>query len=322
MNGAGFPAPDPETGWLISGVFLILILAWAGAALLRARFSPGGQNVLVENLAARIGAWWAIAALLAIAMLGGRGGVVVLFALISFAALREFVTLTAKSRADHWALAAAFFVILPVQYLLVYMDWYRVYSVFIPVYAFLYLPVLSAIRNSEPERFLARVSENQWGLMICVYAASHVPALLSLQLEGAKAGGILLIAFLVILVQITDTLQYAWSQIWGRHPIAPALSASKTWEGLAGAVVSGAALGAALWWLTPFSPWATALLGAAITATGLFGSLVMSAIKRGKGVRDWGQLVAGQGGFIDRLDGVVFAAPVFFHLVRFFWAAI
>ncbi len=316
------PVSDPQTSWLISGVFLLLILAWALAALLKARYSPRGENVLVENLAARIGAWWAIAALLAIAMLGGRGGVVVLFAIISFAALREFATLTAKTRADHWALVAAFFVVLPVQYFLIYMDWYRIYSVFIPVYGFLYLPVLSAIHNAEPEHFLARVSENQWGLMICVYAASHVPALLSLHLAGAQGEGILLIAFLVIIVQLTDTLQYVWSALWGRHPMAPALSASKTWEGFAGAVATGAALGAALWWLTPFSPLATLLLGAVISATGLFGALVMSAIKRGKGVRDWGQLVAGQGGFIDRLDGVVFAAPVFFHLVRFFWASI
>ncbi len=310
-----------EFSWLLNGVFLILTLSWAGAALLKAWFSPDGQNVLVENLAARIGAWWAIAALLALAMLGGRGGVVVLFAIISFAALREFLTLTQKSRADHWALIAAFFVILPIQYFLVYMDWYRIYSVFIPVYAFLYLPVLSVIRGA-PEHFLSRVGENQWGLMICVYAASHVPALLSLHLAGFEGKGVLLIAFLVIIVQITDVLQYVFSQLWGRHPIAPALSASKTWEGFSGAVVSGAALGAGMWWLTPFSPFATAILGAVITATGLFGALVMSAIKRDKGVRDWGQLVAGQGGFIDRLDGVVFAAPVFFHLVRYFWASI
>lgn len=312
---------DTEFGLLLYGVLLILVVAWAGSALLRMRFSSDGKNAMVENLAARVGAWWAIAALLALAMLGGAGGVVILFGIISFAALREFLTLTAKSRADHWALIAAFFVILPVQYILVYMDWYRIYSVFIPVYAFLYLPVLSVLRG-EPNNFLHRVSESQWALMICVYAASHVPALLSLDLAGFEGKGILLIAFLVIIVQITDVLQYVWSQLWGRHPIAPALSASKTWEGLAGAVASGAVLGAGLWWLTPFSPLICAVLGAIITATGLLGALVMSAIKRDKGVRDWGQLVAGQGGFIDRLDGVVFAAPVFFHLVRYFWATI
>jgi len=164
-----------EFNLLLNGVLLILVIAWAMAALLRARLSPDGSNPMVENLAARIGAWWAIAALLALAMLGGRGGVVVLFGVISFAALREFLTLTAKSYADHWALMAAFFLILPLQYFLVYMDWYRIYSVFIPVYAFLYLPVLSVLRGG-PDNFLKRVSESQWALMICVYAASHVPA--------------------------------------------------------------------------------------------------------------------------------------------------
>ena len=313
MNG------ETEFSLLLNGVFLILIIAWSGAALLKARLSPDGQNVMVENLAARVGAWWAIAALLALAMLGGRGGVVILFAVISFAALREFLTLTAKSRADHWALMAAFFLILPVQYILVYFDLTGNYSVFIPVYAFLYLPVLSVLRGG-PDHFLHRVSETQWALMICVYAASHVPALLSLEIAGFEGHNVLLIAFLVILVQITDVLQYVWSQLWGRHPIAPDLSATKTWEGFGGAVASGGLLGAGMWWMTPFSPLGAAILGITITATGLFGALVMSAIKRDKGVRDWGQLMAGQGGFIDRLDGVVFAAPVFFHIVRTFWA--
>lgn len=315
MNGG------PEFNLLLNGVFLILVLAWAVAALLRTRLSPDGSHAMVENLAARVGAWWAIAALLALAMLGGRGGVVILFAFISFAALREFLTLTAKSRADHWALMAAFFLILPLQYFMVYMDWYRVYSVLIPVYAFLYLPVLSVLRGG-PERFLHRVSESQWALMICVFAVSHIPALLSLDIPGFEGKNILLIAFLVIIVQITDVLQYVWSHFWGRTPVAPKLSATRTWEGFAGAIASGGLLAAGMWWMTPFTPLVAMLLGVAITATGLFGALVMSAIKRDKGVRDWGQLVAGQGGFIDRLDGVVFAAPVFFHLTRAFWASI
>lgn len=314
-------SPGAEFTLLLNGVFLILVVAWAIAAILRARLSPDGSNAVVENLSARIGAWWAIAALLALAMLSGRGGVVVLFGFISFAALREFLTLTAKSRADHWALMAAFFLILPLQYVMVYMDWYRSYSVFIPVYAFLYLPVLSVLRGGS-ENFLHRVSESQWALMICVYAASHVPALLTLDISGFEGRNILLIAFLVIIVQITDVLQYVWSQLWGRHPIAASLSASKTWEGFTGAVLSGGLLGAGMWWMTPFSPVAAMVLGVIISATGLFGALVMSAIKRDKGVRDWGHLVAGQGGFIDRLDGVVFAAPVFFHLARAFWATI
>jgi phosphatidate cytidylyltransferase len=117
-------------------------------------------------------------------------------------------------------------------------------------------------------------------------------------------------------------LQYAWGKLVGRHPVAPRLSPSKTWEGLIGGVLSASAVGAALWWMTPFDPRSAALLALTITSLGFCGGLVMSAIKRDRGVKDWGHLIAGHGGFIDRLDSVMFAAPIFFHLVRYGWSTV
>jgi len=310
-----------EFALLMLGVLGVLVLASAVAALLRARLGPGSTDPVIENLVARIKAWWAMAALLAIAMLFGRAGVVTLFGLLSFAAMREFLTLTAKSRADHYALAAAFFVVLPVQYYLIWIDWYGLYSIFIPVYAFLLLPIISALR-SDTQGFLTRVSETQWGLMICVFAASHVPALLTLQIPGYEGKSILLIAFLVVVVQSSDVLQYVFGKLFGRHRIAPRLSPSKTWEGFLGGVISASLLGAALWWMTPFAIWQAFAISGVIAIMGFFGGLVMSAIKRDKGVKDWGHLIAGHGGFIDRLDSVVFSAPIFFHIVRYFWSSV
>lgn len=310
-----------EFALLMLGVLGVLVLASAVAALLRARVDPGGTDPVIENLVARIKAWWAMAALLAIAMLFGRAGVVTLFGLLSFAAMREFLTLTAKSRADHTALAAAFFVVLPMQYYLIWIDWYGLYSIFIPVYAFLLLPIISALR-SDTLGFLTRVSETQWGLMICVFAASHVPALLTLQIPGYEGKSILLIAFLVVVVQSSDVLQYVFGKLFGRHRIAPLLSPSKTWEGFLGGVISASLLGAALWWMTPFAIWQAFAISGVIAIMGFFGGLVMSAIKRDKGVKDWGHLIAGHGGFIDRLDSVVFSAPIFFHIVRYFWSSV
>ena len=168
--------------------------------------------------------------------------------------------------------------------------------------------------------FLNRVAETQWALMICVYCASYVPALLMLEIDGYAGRNILLIAFLVIVVQLSDVLQYTWGKLLGRHKVAPRLSPSKTWEGLLGGVASATLIGASLWWITPFSPWQAALMALIITLCGFFGGLVMSAIKRDRGVKDWGHLIAGHGGFIDRLDSVVFSAPIFFHLTRFFWS--
>lgn len=308
-----------EFVFLMGGVFCVLIFASFVASMLKKRVGADTTDPVIENLVARINAWWAMVALLSIAMLFGRAGAVILFALLSFAAMREFLTLTAKSRADHYALAAAFYVVLPVQYYLIWIDWYGLYSIFIPVYAFLFLPIISALRGVT-DNFLTRVSETQWGLMICVFAGSHVPALLTLKIPGYEGKSILLIAFLVVVVQGSDVLQYVFGKLFGRHKIAPVLSPSKTWEGFIGGVLSASLLGACLWWMTPFTFWEAFLVALMIAILGFLGGLVMSAIKRDKGVKDWGHLIAGHGGFIDRLDSVVFSAPIFFHVVRFFWA--
>jgi phosphatidate cytidylyltransferase len=303
----------------LSGVVAILILASIIGEVLRQRLSPQGENAVVENLNARIAAWWVMVVLLAIAFLAGKSGVVILFALASFAALREFLTLATHNRADHWSLVACFFVVLPLQYYFVLIDWYGMYSVFVPVYVFLLLPVLSALRGN-PRDFLVRVSETQWALMVCVYCVSHVPALLYLQIPGFEGRNVILIAYLIFVVQLSDVLQYVWGKLIGRTKVAPTLSPSKTWEGLIGGALSATAIGTALYWMTPFSILQAAGLCFVLTMMGFFGGLVMSAIKRDRGVKDWGHLIAGHGGFIDRLDSVIFAAPIFFHVTRYYWS--
>ena len=309
---------SPHLIWLLSGVAVILIIATLIGGALRARLAPDGSNPVIENLNARIAAWWGMVVLLALAFIAGRPGVVALFAVLSFSALREFLTLTAKARADHWALLGGFFIVLPLQYWLVATDWYGLYSVLVPVYAFLLMPVVSALRGS-PKGYLARVAETQWALMICVYCVSHVPALLSLQIPGYEGRNVILIAWLIFTVQLSDVLQYVWGKLFGQRLVAPHLSPSKTWEGLIGGVLTATTVGAALWWMTPFSMLQAAGMALAVTLMGFFGGLVMSAIKRDKGVKDWGHLIPGHGGFLDRLDSVVFAAPIFFHLTRWFW---
>lgn len=311
---------SPHLLTLLSAVGAILILATVIGQALRRRIAPDGGNPVIENLNARILAWWGMVALLGIAFLAGRAGVIILFAFCSFAALREFLTLTARQRADHWGLAAGFFVILPLQYWLIWSNWYGLYSIFIPVYAFLLLPILAALRGG-PENFLVRVAETQWALMIAVFCISHVPALMMLEIPGYAGRNVLLIAFLVFVVQLSDVLQYVWGKLLGRHRIAPVLSPSKTWEGFVGGVASATLAGASMWWMTPFTPLQAGGLSLIITLLGFGGGLVMSAIKRDRGVKDWGHLIAGHGGYIDRLDSVIFSAPVFFHLVRFFWSA-
>ncbi|KQV72999.1 phosphatidate cytidylyltransferase [Rhizobium sp. Root1220] len=305
---------------LVLGTLTVLIVASAIGYVLQRRLSQDGSNAAIENLNARIKAWWVMAILIGLAFLVGRIGVLVLFGFCSFAALREFITLTNTKRADHWALAAAFFVVLPIQYFLLWAEEYGIFSIFIPVYAFLLMPIISVLRG-DTERFLVRIAEVQWALMICVFCASHVPALLTLHIAGYEERNVLLIAFLVIIVQLSDVLQYVWGKLFGRTKIAPNLSPSKTVEGFVGGVASATLIGAALWWITPFTPFQAGLLALIITMMGFFGGLVMSAIKRDRGVKDWGHLIEGHGGLIDRLDSVVFSAPIFFHIVRYWWSS-
>ncbi|MEI5664396.1 phosphatidate cytidylyltransferase [Bosea sp. CCNWLW174] len=312
--------PHPDLVAVLAGLLGVLIVASAIGYLLQRRLSPDGSNAVVENLNDRIRAWWIMIVLMGLALIGGKAGVTLLFGFCSFAALREFITLTDTRRADHWALAAGFFVVLPVQYYLIWIDWYGLYSIFIPVYAFLLMPIIASLRG-DTEHFLVRIAEVQWALMICVFCISHVPALLSLDIPGYQGRNVLLIAFLVIVVQMSDVLQYVWGKLLGRTKIAPRLSPSKTVEGFVGGALSATVVGAALSWMTPFTPLQAAFLALVIVLMGFFGGLVMSAIKRDRGIKDWGHLIAGHGGFLDRLDSVVFSAPIFFHLVRYGWSA-
>jgi phosphatidate cytidylyltransferase len=305
-----------QTWWLFGGVFAILIFASTVGWLLQMRAAPGHAGI--ANLNARIKAWWVIVCLIGVAFLFGRIGVIVLFGLVSFFALREFITLTPTRRGDHVALAVSFFLVLPEQYVLVAMGWYGMFSIFIPVYVFLLLPIIAAL-SSDTTHFLERGAKIQWGLMICVYCISHVPALLMLDIPGYEGRNALLICFLILVVQMSDVLQYVWGKLCGKRKVAPELSPSKTVEGFLGGVASASLLGAAMWWITPFNFWQAGAMALAIAFMGFLGGLVMSAIKRDRGVKDWGAMIEGHGGMLDRLDSVCFAAPIFFHLTRYYF---
>jgi phosphatidate cytidylyltransferase len=304
---------------LLLGLGGVLVAASLVGAILADR--KGADNPVIANLNDRIKAWWVMVILMGLALTFGKAGACVLFAFCSFAALREFLTLTDTRRADHTALAASFFLVIPLQYYLIWTEWYGLYSIYIPVYAFLLMPIVVALRG-DTDRFLNRVAEVQWALMVCVFCVSHVPALLSLQIPGFEGRNVLLIAFLVVVVQGSDVAQYIWGKLFGRTKIAPALSPSKTWEGFIGGALSAILIGASLSFLTPFTPLQAGGMAFLIVLMGFFGGLVMSAIKRDRGVKDWGQMIAGHGGFIDRLDSVIFSAPIFFHLTRFYWSTV
>lgn len=301
---------------LIFGSFGILIGLTIVGEILHAQ--RGEENSpLLEVYMTRVQSWWGIVTIVGIALLIGKIGTMIVFAFASFAALREFLTLTAKARADHLSLAMAFFLVLPLQYVFIGFGLEGLYSVFIPVYAFLLMPIVSAIRGTS-NRFLIRVAETQWGLMIAVYCVSHVPALTNMDLPGGGDRTLLLIAFLVMVVQFGDLLEYFFGRRIGRTKIVPDLS-PKTVEGVACGVGCAMLIGGLLSWLTPFGVLGAMLMAGISTLVGLGGNLVFAAIKRDRGVKDWSHLIPGQGGFVDQLDSVIFAAPIFYHLTSYFW---
>ena len=302
---------------VVGGILAFLTVASAIGWLLARRAGEGSRDT-VENLNARIRAWWVMVAVLAGALALGATATIVLFGLLSFYALREFLSLTPTKPADHWPLLAAFYLFLPAQYVLIGWDWYGLFSILIPVYAFLLLPILGVVRG-DTEDYVLRMARIQWGVMLAVYCISHAPALLLLPIPGYEGKTPLLLVYLIVVVQLSDVMQYVFGKLFGRTKVAPVVSPSKTVEGLVGGVAAAVAIGTGLYWLTPFTPLQAMGLSAVIAVMGFFGGLVLSAAKRSLGVKDWGASIEGHGGVLDRLDSVCFAAPIFFHLTRYWF---
>lgn len=321
----------PRTYWLMGLVLTMLVIAFIIGRALRQQPESTISPALVKQFNRRIQAWLMMCAILIAGMLLGPITTTILFFLVSFWALREFITMTPTRRGDHRSLFWSFFLFTPLQYLLIgfsgeYPQLYGLFTVMIPVYASLFIPARIAF-SGDPKRFLERSAKIQAGLLVCVYSLSHAAALLYLapltQVSGKWIpwNGSLpgLLFYFVLITQLGDLFQFLCSKLLGRHVIAPQIHAGRTWEGLIGGTLCTAAAGALLFWVTPFQPWESALMSAAIALMGFAGGMTMSAIKRDRGVRDYGTLVTGHAGVLDRIDSICFAAPVFFHLTRYFF---
>ncbi|MEP7301233.1 MAG: phosphatidate cytidylyltransferase [Caldimonas sp.] len=284
------------------------------------REASDAQVATGERFARDLRAVWFGALLFWVAWAAGPFVSTLLFGFVSFFALREFVTLTHTRRADHRALLLAFFVVLPAQYVLVGMRLFNAFTVFIPVYVFFAIPVISALAN-DPLRFLERTAKIQWGVAVCVYGMSHAPALLLLELPRWRERGAFLVFYLVIVVAAAQVVQELASRRLRRRPVARAISRSFSWRAWSAGIAAAAVIGTLLYWTTPFGPWAALVMGAVAGATGTLGEFVMKALKRDAGVRNWrGRAsVTGAVGLLDRVAPLCFAAPVFFHSVRWYF---
>jgi phosphatidate cytidylyltransferase len=303
-------SPVLQMGLLVLGVLVIASLVVA--ALKRAR-----PQADFTELAARVRAWWVMAAVFFAAVVLSNNLSLVFFAFMSFWAMKEYVTLLKTRPADHHALVFTFLAI-PMQYVWVAIGWYGMFIIFIPVYMMLALPARLVLAK-ETAGFVASASQIQWGMMIFVFGLSHMAFLLTVpQVADTAVNGRMLVLFLVFVVEMSDVLQYIWGKTLGRHKIIPAVSPNKTWEGFIGGILSTMALSLLIRFLTPFTMIETLLVSLMITVAGFCGGAVMSAVKRDFGVKDFGSSIPGHGGMLDRVDSLCYAAPFFFHYVRYF----
>lgn len=309
---------DPAMRALLSIMFGALVVGSVVGLVMDRRAQSERMRKIAANLNQRMRAWWIMASVFVVSILLGGRLSIVLFGVTAFLAFREFITLTPTRRGDHRALFWAFFVIIPIQFVLVAIKWYGMFAVFIPVYAYILIPVRIAIAG-ESASYLERTSKIQWGLMVCVFFVSHVPALMMLEIPGYEGRNASLLFFFILIVQLNDVLQYVCGNLFGRRKISPNISPNKTWGGFVGGLAAVTCIGMALSWTTPFSVPVAAVLSLVIAMMGFFGDLTMSAVKRDLGVKDYSASLPGHGGVLDRLDSVVFAAPLFFHVVRFFY---
>lgn len=309
---------DHELLYLFGGVVTLLAIATVITRLLK--FRPGGaESPVIVNLSQRVNAWWGMVVIFAVSLAVGRTGIFIFYGLLSFLALREFITLTPTPRGDHRTLAWIFFAILPLHYLFAWAPWYGMFLIFIPVYAFVLIPIRSALAG-DTTNFLERTAKLQWGVLTCIYFLSYLPMMLYLPIQGYEGQNAKLLFFVVLVTQISDVMQYTFGKIFGRTPVAPTVSPGKTREGLIYGGGVAILIGACLWWATPFSPLVAGIMSGVLVMVGFLGGLVMSAVKRSLNAKDWGRGIPGHGGILDRVDSLLFAAPVFFHLTGYYFA--
>lgn len=309
-----------EIGLLFLLLFGVLALATLGAFLYSLREHTEDQYQRHDRFKRDLRAVWVSATLFWLAWISGPLGATLLFGVFSFLALREYITLMHTRRSDHRSLILAFFFILPIQYVLVGNRNFDLFSVFIPVYMFLLVPVVSAV-SGDPERFLERNAKIQWGIMVCIFGLSHTPALLLLDFPNLEGRGAFLVFFLVFVVATAQIVQEAASRHLRRRPVARQISRSFSYRAWLIGAFSAALVGGLLYWITPFKPGQAMVMALIASAAGTMGEFVMKALKRDAGVRYWGNRssVTGAVGLLDRIAPLCFAAPVFFHSVRWYF---
>ncbi|QDT02782.1 Phosphatidate cytidylyltransferase [Rubripirellula lacrimiformis] len=286
-----------------------------------------------RELRSRVRTWWTIVGLFSVTLVWSPTATVAFLGFVSFLGLKEFLSMTPTRRADRRVLFYAYLAV-PIQYYFAASAWYGMFIVFIPVLMFVWLPTRMWMIG-QTDGFLRAAGSLHWALMITVFSLSHAAYLLAIQpAEGARfpaaypseismtSAGPGLLMFLILVTELNDIFQYMWGKSLGRtlltRKVAPLVSPGKTWAGLIGGVATTVALAA---WLGPrltiMDLPRSVLAGIIIGLAGFAGDLCLSALKRDLKIKDFGATLPGHGGILDRVDSLIFTAPLFLHFVYY-----
>lgn len=296
--------------WIAAATFAALATGTI-VRLLALRHASGPEY---QARIASLKTWWVVAIAVLGAALLGRIACVLLFAVVSGAALREFAALR-PGLADRRAslLAAA---LMAASYAWIGGNRPEVFCLFLPLAA----PALfgaSYVVAGQVEQFGNRVANWTWGLLLTAYLPAYAVLLLTLpQVGNPIAGGGGWFLFLILTTEANDILQALWGRRFGKRRMTPRVSPCKTWAGLIGGVITATLFAVvAAGYLTPLNHLEAAVAGLLIALSGTLGDLNISALKRDAGVKDSSQLLPGQGGMLDRIDSLTFSAPAFYYYV-------
>ncbi len=268
------------------------------------------------ELKLRIKSWWWMIIIVFISLSLNSKIAIFFFAFLSFLALKEFFSIVPIRLVDRRAVFWAY-VSIPIQYYWVNIAWYDMFIIFIPILLFLFIPIRLVIIG-ETDGFINSVSVILWATMLSVFSISHIAYMLKLPVQNPLAGAIGPVLFLLIMTQLNDVSQYIFGKLFGRHKIIPKVSPNKTWEGFIGGVVTVSLLGALVApYLTSLDYFYGFVASVIIAVFGFFGDVVISSIKRDIKIKDTGTLIPGHGGILDRLDSLLYTAPLFFHFLHY-----
>ncbi|MEN8146721.1 MAG: phosphatidate cytidylyltransferase [Campylobacterota bacterium] len=299
----------------IAPVFVAILLLLAIATL---AVSFVWKKESSQELKDRIWSWWIIVGVFMVGAMLHSTVAMVFFGLISYLALKEYFSLIPTRRTDRRIIFYAYLSII-VQYWFAGVGWYGMFIIWIPVYLFLLLPFRQVL-TGETKGFLENTARVQWGLMMFVFGLSHLAYMITLTpAADSDVGGRELVLYLVLLTELNDVLQYLWGKKIGQRKIIPKVSPNKTVEGFLGAFVSVSVLAMFFSYLTPFTWYEALFAGMLISGGGFVGDVVVSMVKRDIGVKDTGTLLPGHGGILDRIDSLVYTAPLFFHYVYYLY---